>query len=349
MTRLITRFRSRLANLQGFNLTLQVDQTLLSPGAWVEPYGKLTYRGVGVPQAEVRIYVDEKATGAAQTDLSGNYKSTPIGFPAPGQYRLIARVILAPRLIGYALVESSEVTVTVGYTLTIKATSGGTTDPAPGTYPYQVGDVTVTARPQSGYVLSYWLLDGVNVGKTDSYTVTMDADHSIEAVFATTGEAPPAPPGMYKLTINVETGLGTTSPAPGAYNYAAGSQVKVTALPESGWVLWFWRIDGKYAGTGNPITVGMDADHVLRVNFAHPVPVTIVNTMSTTASIGVFKAGTYYDYDVPPGQTDTRNIYVDSVLTPYGAQFAENPTPPPTQSTWTVTGPVTLHVEPVPK
>jgi len=69
-------------------------------------------------------------------------------------------------------------------TLTISSNSGGTTDPAPGTYTYDYGeDVTVTAIPDSGYVHHYWLLDGQVAGVYDTITVTMNSDHTLEACF----------------------------------------------------------------------------------------------------------------------------------------------------------------------
>jgi hypothetical protein len=69
------------------------------------------------------------------------------------------------------------------YTLTISATAGGTTDPATGSYSYVAGtNVTVTASPSAGYNFGRWLLDGAS--KTDNpINVTMDANHTLEAVF----------------------------------------------------------------------------------------------------------------------------------------------------------------------
>jgi hypothetical protein len=69
------------------------------------------------------------------------------------------------------------------YTLTIEATAGGTTDPTEGSYSYIAGtNVTVAASPSAGYNFGRWLLDGAS--KTDNpITVTMDANHTLQAVF----------------------------------------------------------------------------------------------------------------------------------------------------------------------
>ncbi|MBT0160806.1 PKD domain-containing protein [Candidatus Bathyarchaeota archaeon A05DMB-2] len=71
------------------------------------------------------------------------------------------------------------------YSLTITTTVGGTTDPAPGTYSYTASStVEVTAIPEANYLFDYWELDSVNVGSANPYTVLMDKDHTLKAVFS---------------------------------------------------------------------------------------------------------------------------------------------------------------------
>jgi len=71
------------------------------------------------------------------------------------------------------------------YTLTISATAGGTTDPAPGSYVYDEGtEVTVTAIPDEFYEFDHWELDGA-VRSENPIDVLMDADHTLHAVFIT--------------------------------------------------------------------------------------------------------------------------------------------------------------------
>jgi hypothetical protein len=78
--------------------------------------------------------------------------------------------------------------VALPYTLTITSTTGGTTNPAPGTYTYAEGmSVTVRAIPDTGYILDHWELDGDNVGNPNPIQVTMDADHTLHAVFTPLG------------------------------------------------------------------------------------------------------------------------------------------------------------------
>jgi hypothetical protein len=72
--------------------------------------------------------------------------------------------------------------------LTISASSGGTTNPAPGTYTYNYGSsVTVTASAYPGYYFSYWNLDGATV-YGNPITVTMDSDHTLTAYVQSSGD-----------------------------------------------------------------------------------------------------------------------------------------------------------------
>ena len=69
------------------------------------------------------------------------------------------------------------------FTLTISASSGGNTNPAPGTYPCDYGSsVTVRAIACEGYYFDYWRFDGVQVYDY-KFTVTMDSDHGLRAYF----------------------------------------------------------------------------------------------------------------------------------------------------------------------
>lgn len=68
------------------------------------------------------------------------------------------------------------------YTLNILADYGGTTDPSPGSYRYEVGEVvTITAKADSGYKFGEW--SGDVTGKNNPITITMDSDKSVTAIF----------------------------------------------------------------------------------------------------------------------------------------------------------------------
>ena len=82
------------------------------------------------------------------------------------------------------------------YTLTITTTSGGTTDPAPGTYTYTNGtSFIVSAFPEADYVFDHWELDGNNISSSETIILTLDADHTLKAYFTY------SPPPAYDVTI----------------------------------------------------------------------------------------------------------------------------------------------------
>jgi uncharacterized repeat protein (TIGR02543 family) len=82
----------------------------------------------------------------------------------------------------------------------------------------------------------------------------MDSDKSITANFNR----------QYTLTIAAGTG-GTTNPAPGIHTYDEGTDVPITAVPNSGYEFDGWS--GDASGTDNPITITMDSDKSITANF----------------------------------------------------------------------------------
>ena len=74
--------------------------------------------------------------------------------------------------------------ITPQYTLTITTTTGGITDPAPGSYIYDEGTIiSVTAIPDANYVFDHWELDGAFYSDESRVEVTMDSDHELKAFF----------------------------------------------------------------------------------------------------------------------------------------------------------------------
>jgi hypothetical protein len=154
---------------------------------------------------------------------------------------------------------NSTIVITIEYNLTIKPSTGGSIRPAPGNHSYLEDTVvTVTATPDSGYVLSYWMLDDINVGHENPYSVTMDTTHIINPVFT-------SQPIFHELTIGTSTD-GSTSPT-GTHSYPDGSSIDVTAIPDSGFRLSHWILDGVNVGYENPYPVNMDRSHTINAVF----------------------------------------------------------------------------------
>lgn len=139
------------------------------------------------------------------------------------------------------------------YKLTLASTTGGTTDPSSGTYTYDSGiEVTVKATPESNYRFKEW--SGDVTGTDNPITITMNSDKSLTANFIR----------EYTLTIAAGPG-GTTDPAPGARTYDSGTQVTISAKPNSGYRFINWS--GNASGSANPITITMDSDKSVTANF----------------------------------------------------------------------------------
>jgi parallel beta-helix repeat protein len=95
------------------------------------------------------------------------------------------------------------------YNLTIMATAGGTTNPAPGTYSYTANlSVQVTAIPDAGYLFDCWELDSVNVGSANPYTVLMDKNHTLKAFFSPI--PPPLSASISPLSASILVGQSVT-------------------------------------------------------------------------------------------------------------------------------------------
>jgi len=81
------------------------------------------------------------------------------------------------------------------FTLTISASSGGTTTPPPGVYSCATFGglvINVSANPYANYFFDHWELNGVNVGSTNPINVTLDRNLDLHAVFV---------PLAYNVTI----------------------------------------------------------------------------------------------------------------------------------------------------
>jgi hypothetical protein len=168
---------------------------------------------------------------------------------------------------------------TAEYTLNIVSGTGGTTDPAPGNYTYTAGtEVTITAKPETGYGFSSW--SGSASEDINPLTITLDSDKTVTANFIK----------QYSLTITASQG-GITDPSPGNLTYNEGTQVNITAIPESNYRFGEWS--GDAAGTENRITVTMDSDKSVMASFVRLYTLTI--TVETGGSTDPLPGSHIYD------------------------------------------------------
>lgn len=153
------------------------------------------------------------------------------------------------------------------FNLTIETDGSGSTNPSAGDYELDEGStVVVTAFPDADWEFNQWQLNGVNVGSSDSYSVLMNQNHVLSAVFTEI----PLPP-QYNLTVDI-VGSGSTNPGIGIYMFDDGSLVNATAYPSDGWTLDCWMLDGQNIGDGETVTCVLGTNSLLTAVFTE-IPV----------------------------------------------------------------------------
>jgi len=136
--------------------------------------GKLTVVGGSLLQP---VYLKVKSNGKIMytlTDIEGNF-----AFTVPQLMTFPLEIVME----NIGIYERSSHLILLTYNLTTSTTTGGTTDPAPGTYTYIKGTVvSATAIPHVDYSFDYWLLDGAKQTANPLY-VLMDSNRTLYAVF----------------------------------------------------------------------------------------------------------------------------------------------------------------------
>lgn len=148
---------------------------------------------------EAVVYIELNADGIAQINKGGITKLILRGDQEiSGTYIPFGGLIyfFSPRTVAVQDRPSLYVEYEVPkHTLIITATAGGTTDPTPATYEYDEGSIaSVSAIPDSGYMFDHWELDGTPIFALNPVNITMDADHTLLAVFTAEGIPTPTPP-----------------------------------------------------------------------------------------------------------------------------------------------------------
>ncbi|HOV49718.1 MAG TPA: InlB B-repeat-containing protein [Candidatus Cryosericum sp.] len=150
----------------------------------------------------------------------------------------------------------------------VSPVAGGTIVESPSLSSYPSGTVvTLTAVAATGYAFSSW--SGDVGGSVNPVTITMDADKTVTATFATVP--------TYTLTVAPsEHGTVTRSPDQTAYN--AGSVVTVRAAAAQGYAFGGWS--GDLSGSANPTTITMTKDKNIAATFTALPSYTLTTTVS---------------------------------------------------------------------
>jgi M6 family metalloprotease-like protein/uncharacterized repeat protein (TIGR02543 family) len=246
-----------------WSITSDINAQLSSPNPFIS--GTVaTSGGVGVQGVTITFSGGE---GTASTDANGNY-SHSITFGWSGT--------ATPSKAGYTFSPTSR-----DYT---NITSDQAGEDYTGTvFTYTIsGNVSTAAAGLTGVVMD-GLPGDPTTDASGNYTATVDYGFSGTVVPTKAGYSFSPASRDYtnitsdqqdhnytasiiqcELTIAAGTG-GTTTPNPDTYTYDYGTQVEVTAVPDSGYEFSGWS--GAATGTTNPITITMDADKTLTANF----------------------------------------------------------------------------------
>jgi len=192
-------------------------------------------------------------------------------------------------------------------TVTVSATSEGTTNPVAG--PYQVAQnsvFTVSATASSGYAFDHWVLDEASVGSDNPYSFSVGTtDHTISPIFV-------AVPTV-NVVVSSANG-GTTSPVAGQYSVNTNSVFTVSATAYSGYNFDHWTLDGANVGSANPYSFNVGTtDHTISGIFAELISMQIANCDSLTSWVFTDAAGSVDNEDYKEG---TGSIVVSPTGTP---------------------------------
>jgi hypothetical protein len=139
-------------------------------------------------------------------------------------------------------------------TLTINTVGSGTVTIDPNQATYQYGDVvTLTATPDTGYVLVGF------TGDATTATVTITGNMTITATFA---ELP-------TFTITASAGANGSLDPNGTFTKFSGQSQLFTATPDTGYVVDTWSVDSNVVQTGGTTYTlsNITADHAVTVSF----------------------------------------------------------------------------------
>jgi outer membrane protein assembly factor BamB len=118
--------------------------------------------------------------------------------------------------------------------------------------------------------------------------------------------------GKQNLTV-ASTAGGTTNPLPGTYLYPTETYLSVSAIPNAGYRLDHWELDGINVGATNPVSFTLESDHTLSAVFVEvPVPPDIAIT-DVTPSKRIIGQG--YNVSIEVTLTNQGNSPITSYVT----------------------------------
>jgi hypothetical protein len=153
----------------------------------------------------------------------------------------------------------------IKYTLTVVVSpddSYGSVTVNPNQTNYDEGtQVTLTANSQPGYEFVNWTEGATVLSSNGILNITMNENRTITANFQEETVS------TYTLTVNINpnNSYGNVLINPDLPEYTNGTQVTLTAVPETGYLFTNWS--GAFSGSTNPITITMDSNKSITATF----------------------------------------------------------------------------------
>ncbi len=153
--------------------------------------------------------------------------------------------------------------------------AGGTNS---GSGSYTAGtSVTVTATPNTGYTFVNWTESGNIVSTSSSYTFAINATRTLVANFLI---------NSYTLSVSANpSGGGTIAKNPDQLKYDHGTNVLLTATPNTGYTFTNWTDNGTVVSTSAAYQITMTRNRTLVANFT-------LNSYTLTVTINPTGGGT---------------------------------------------------------
>ena len=205
------------------------------------------------------------------------------------------------------------------YDVTILSAEGGTTMPEADVYSiYEGATFDITATPDETHEFDYWLVNGVQ--QTDNpLSLTVTQALTITPVF----KLKENPIKFYTLTLNASPAVGgTVAATPQLDKYVEGTEVVITATPNSGYQFTQWS-DGNKQATR---TITMDKDYTLIATFGeiqkHTVTILSATGGTTMPEADVYSIyeGATFDITATPDETHEFDYWLVN-----GVQQTDNP------------------------
>jgi len=172
----------------------------------------------------------------------------------------------------------------ISYTVTtiVNPAGAGTTNGG-GTFDYGT-QVTVNATANQGFEFIDWTENGTSVSSSPSYSFTLTGNRSLQAEFS-----------LIQYQVSLETYPAEGGSVSGGGTFGAGSQITVSAVPNTGYEFEAWSENGAVVSTNPDYTFVVNNNLLLTAQFAQVTFLLSTSAMptqgGTTTGDGTYNYG----------------------------------------------------------